>query len=553
MTGNGLNKGFTRTERFLSLFTTLRPGEGAPALLLCVQAFAILYSYYLLKVIRDTLILSYGEAELKAYATAAQAGLLIFIVPLFAHLYFRLSRRRGKHRLMRYILLFFVLNLLAFGMLYQTGVQIAFPFYVWLGIFSVMAPALFWAFAADLFNLKSGQRLFPLVAAAAALGAYSGAASTAWLDTLAGHAGVIYLAAAVLLIPWILSTRVEMAIPPGSRTFLRDVYDTTPPPLLEGFAIVLRSRYLVLIAFFVIVLNLINTNGEYILASLLTDEASRLGITGTRRSDYITGFYARYQAITTLLTFIIQLFIVSRIFDRIGVRGAMLVLPAIMIAGYSLLALLPLLAVARFAMIAENSVSYSLMTTTRHALFLPVNREEKYVGKQTIDTFFFRIGDLLSGAMVFLASAVLGLSVAAFIATNITLAVLLLALAFSIGRHHIGVISKNLGNLPPVLATPVEDLSIESGQVTDFIFDSDTFLDPDEGDALRYTAYLNESERLPHWVEFDELQRQFRFSPLPSDEGSICLRLVARDYEGLSAETRFRVDFGLLNRRGRLS
>lgn len=532
------------------MFTTLRPGEGAPALLLCAQAFAILFSYYLLKVIRDTLILSYGEAELKAYATAAQAGLLIFIVPLFAHLYFRLSQRRGKHRLMRYILLFFILNLLAFGMVYQSGLQIAFPFYVWLGIFSVMAPALFWAFAADLFNLKSGQRLFPLVAAAAALGAYSGAASTAWLDNLAGHAGVIYLAAAVLLIPWVLSTQVEAAIPPGSRTFLRDVYDMTPPPLLEGFMIVFRSRYLILIAAFVIVLNLINTNGEYILATLLTDEASRLGISGTGRSDYITRFYARYQAITTLLTFLIQLFLVSRIFDRIGVRGAMLILPVVMIAGYSLIALLPLLAVARIALITENSVSYSLMSTTRHALFLPVNRGEKYVGKQTIDTFFFRVGDLLSGAMVFLASAILGLSVAAFVATNIVLAAILLILALLIGRQHIGVISQNLGNLPPVLAAPVADLAVESGQVTDFIFDSDTFLDPDEGDALRYTAYLNESERLPQWVEFDGLQRHFRFSPLPSDEGSINLRLVARDYEGLSAETRFRVDFGLINRRG---
>jgi len=30
---------FTRTERFLSLFTTLRPGEGRAAVLLTTQAF----------------------------------------------------------------------------------------------------------------------------------------------------------------------------------------------------------------------------------------------------------------------------------------------------------------------------------------------------------------------------------------------------------------------------------------------------------------------------------------------------------------------------------
>ncbi len=551
-----MTTGFTRTERFLSLFTTLRPGEGASALLLCAQVFCILFSYYLLKVIRDALILASGQAELKAYATAAQAGLLVFIVPIFAHLYFRLRQRQGKHRLMRYVLMFFAVNLLVFGILHQSGFDIAFPFYVWLGIFSVMALALFWAFAADLFNLRSGQRLFPLAAAAGALGAYVGAASTAWLDPVIGHAGVIYLAAAILLIPWSLTARVERAVPKGSRTFMRDVYDTTPAPVLEGFLIVFRSPYLTLIAAFVIVLNLVNTNGEYILASLLTEHAARIYPQGTLDggySEYITRFYATYQAVTTLLGFLIQLFLVSRVFERVGVRGAMLVLPLILFTGYSLLALLPVLAAARFIMIAENSFSYSLMSTTRHALFLPVNRDEKYVGKQTIDTFFFRFGDMLSGALVFFASAILGLGITAFVATNIALAVILLFLAISIGRQHIGVISKNLGNLPPALTEPVADLHIESGQVSEFVFDSDTFLDPDEGDALRYTAYLNENDRLPDWVEFDGLERKFQFSPLPSDEGSIDLRVVASDYEGLSAEVRFKVNFGLVRRQGRLT
>ena len=208
-----MTKDLSPTERFLSLFTTLRAGEGFPALLLATQAFAIMFSLYLLKVIRDTLILSQGDAELKAYATATQAGLLIFIVPLFARLYFHISQRSGKHLLLCTVLYFFLFSLLLFALLVWQGTSIAFVFYVWQGLFAVMSLAVFWAFAADLFNPRSGQRLFPLIAAAGGLGALLGAATAAPVAILAGHAGVLCAAAALLLAPLILSGHMESAIP----------------------------------------------------------------------------------------------------------------------------------------------------------------------------------------------------------------------------------------------------------------------------------------------------------------------------------------------------
>ncbi len=46
-------KSYTATERFLSLFTTMRPQEGRGTVLLCGQAFFIMFAYYLLKVLRS--------------------------------------------------------------------------------------------------------------------------------------------------------------------------------------------------------------------------------------------------------------------------------------------------------------------------------------------------------------------------------------------------------------------------------------------------------------------------------------------------------------------
>jgi AAA family ATP:ADP antiporter len=535
---------FTPTERFLSLFTTLRPGEGSSAVRICIQSFVIMFAYYLLKVIREPLILADGSAELKAYSTALQAVLLMLIVPLFASAYQRVSKLEEKHHLFRNTLLFFIANLVLFGVLQSTGFSIAIAFYVWLGIFSVMVLALFWAFAADLYNLKSGQRIFPLIAAASAFGALLGSGLASDIDLRIGHHGVMGLAAALLLIPWWLSRNTERHIPMGSRSHTLERGDDRTYPLLEGFHIIWRSRYLTLIAGFVIVLNLINTNGEYILASFVTDEAYLQDRYTGSVDEFITLFYSQYLFLTTLISFLIQLFLVSRIYERIGIAGALHLLPILMIANYSVIAVLPVLAVVRLAMVAENSLNYSLQTTTRHALFLPVSREEKYVGKHTIDTFFFRVGDVLSGSFVYLASAVVGVSLVGFVTVNIVLAGILLLLSRAIGRRHTSNAAEKLNNMAPVVGTPPQDVFVPAGELTELAIEPETFVDPDVGDALKYHAFAGYSQRLPGWVKFDGLNRRFEFTPPMSSAGSLRIRIVARDFDGLEADVSFTVNYG---------
>ena len=51
-------------ERFLNLFTVVRAGEARTALLLGANVFLILMAYYILKTVREALILGEGTAEL---------------------------------------------------------------------------------------------------------------------------------------------------------------------------------------------------------------------------------------------------------------------------------------------------------------------------------------------------------------------------------------------------------------------------------------------------------------------------------------------------------
>ena len=310
--------------------------------------------------------------------------------------------------------------------------------------------------------------------------------------------------------------------------------------------VVFRSYYLTMIAAFIIVMNLVNTNGEYILSAFVTQEADALEAAGMlvgTRSDFMTAFYSSYFSWFTLAGFLIQLFLVSRIFDKVGLRGAIMILPMLMMASYSIMFLFPLLFVVRFAMIAENSVSYSLFNTTRQALFLPVRREEKYVGKNCIDTFFFRCGDVLSALGVFVASNLIGIGLLGFVITNAALAAVLLWFGWIIGSRHRDVIKENHSNLPPQVGLPLPDMDIYSGEISQLQMHEDTFFDPDEGDALKYLAFQHPNGNLPPWVRFDSLHRRFEFRPPPDMEGTVEIRVVAKDFDGLEADSSFKVNY----------
>ena len=55
--------------------------------------------------------------------------------------------------------------------------RIGVAFYIWIGVFNMVAVAQFWAFANDLYTNERGKRLFPLVGIGASLGALVGAAT----------------------------------------------------------------------------------------------------------------------------------------------------------------------------------------------------------------------------------------------------------------------------------------------------------------------------------------------------------------------------------------
>ena len=62
--------GLSRFERLLTLFTRVRPGEGRSAFLFFLHGFLLLFSYQVVKALREAFMLTKFPAEVRAYAVA---------------------------------------------------------------------------------------------------------------------------------------------------------------------------------------------------------------------------------------------------------------------------------------------------------------------------------------------------------------------------------------------------------------------------------------------------------------------------------------------------
>src|SRR5262245_13729546 len=254
-------------DRFLNIFADVRAGEGVTVILLMLNLFVILAGYYLLKTIREPLILasSGGGAEVKSYAAAAIAGLLMILVPIYSALASRVSRVR----LINSVTFFFILCLIAFFLLNRAGVAVGVPFFIWVGIFNLMVIAQLWAFANDVYTTEEGKRLFAIVGFGASLGAIAGAFATGQLVKEYGPYPFMLGAALLLAVSMFLTNVVNSrekrgrggALTPGDRAEAAGAAAATTSPEARGkgrsaFALVFSDRYLLLIAGLMLLSNL---------------------------------------------------------------------------------------------------------------------------------------------------------------------------------------------------------------------------------------------------------------------------------------------------------
>ena len=381
----------------------VRVGETVPMLLATGYGFCILFSYYLLRPVRDE-IGAADRGNLQLLWTAVFLVMLL-AVPLYSAAVARLPRRRFIPLANR----FFALNLIAFYAALVLLPEAARPwidrvFYVWLSVFVLFVVAVFWSLVVDLFRDEQGQRLFGFIAVGASLGGVAGSASTAALAT---HLPVFLLL--LLAVPpleaagWLaraLDHRADLA----PQTLNPEAGPPIGGTAFSGIGPVFRDRTLRNIALWILLMTFASTIlyfvQSHLIGETIADRAARRAL------------LARIDLAVNVFTIATQALFTAHILRRLGLGLTLAVLPAI--AGLGFLALgstagaVALNALLLVRVLYDTS-RHALAKPAREVLFTHVGREDRYKAKAFIDAAVYRGGDLLSG-WLYAGLAAIGLS-----------------------------------------------------------------------------------------------------------------------------------------------
>jgi len=447
-------KQYSLFERVLRLFADVQPREGITCLILLTNIFLILVAFYLIKPVREgwlaiTDIGGFTKLEIKAYSAFAQSIILFGILPIYARLAAKWTRRDLILRVggsFGVILIAFWLtqpglvlgNVAAFGIF----------FYLFVGIFSVTLVAQFWAFSTDVYGPERGARLFPVVAIGAALGSTVGAwigEKLVKLPTVEAFDLILFalVPLGLALLTATLTDRRGTFGDPSTWTSVR--WDEAASPDDQGpFKLILKHRYLMATATMIMVFTWVVTSGDNILFSIvqasfaadyahLADDPTAFALA---IKEATTAFYGDLYFWINLFTLLLQSFVVSRILSFGGMKALLYATPFISLAAYASMVFVPILGLIKILKVAENSSNYSIHNTARQMLWLPTTKQMLYQAKPTIDTLFVRLGDGLAALTILIGTRVFSLGNTGFIIINILLVFVWIAISRYLQREH---------------------------------------------------------------------------------------------------------------------
>ncbi len=423
---------------FLQRFANLRREEIGPVLVAGLFFFCVLTALMVVRPAREALGMQRGIEAIR-WLFIGTVLVTLAVNPLFGLLVSRFRRLA----FIAATYLFFAFGLLAFHALLvlapaSIGERTGQVFYVWFSVFNLFATMLFWALMADRFSFEQSKRLFGATAVGGTLGAIFGPWLASVLARPFGTPSLLVVSAGFLVLAlgaaWWL-TRLGTGRPEAAGA-----QDVAGAPVAandfaehariggnawEGLRAVFRSPYLLGISAYVLILAVMATFLYFTRLQMVAALGSGL--------DMRTAAFARIDMTTQVATLLLQAVVTGHLMKRLGTAVTLALLPLTAALGFLGLAIVGSLAALIAFEATFRAVQRGVMRPARETLFTTVSREERYKAKAFIDTFVYRVGDVV-GAQTEGLLGRLGMGLAALAAFAVPLAVAWMALGLWLGH-----------------------------------------------------------------------------------------------------------------------
>ena len=287
------------------------------------------------------------------------------------------------------------LLLLLFWYLFQDGqMWVSVAFYFVSLILGILLLSQFWTLANVLFDPRQAKRLFGFIGGGASLGGILGSVIAEKGATRLGTANLVLFSAAFMVLCMVAVILVLRREPISEELHGAVAEAEKGVSGKEALGLLQQSEHLRVIA---LVISCAAVGAAIIDQQLNMATAAFKGPQGT---DAITAFLARVQLWTSLIGFLVQVLLTSRIHRYLGIGFALLLLPISLGSTAVLMLLNAALWAPGMARAIDQSLRYSVVQTTREILYVPLSSDIKLTAKAFVDVTVDRFARGLAAVVV---------------------------------------------------------------------------------------------------------------------------------------------------------
>jgi AAA family ATP:ADP antiporter len=210
--------------------------------------------------------------------------------------------------------------------------------------------------------------------------------------------------------------------PDAQRTSLDRKLGGNP---FDGFVLLARSPYLLMIALFLLLMTSISTVIYFQLADAISHDF-------VSKADRTQAFAVIDLAVNSAAV-LIQLFGTGRFIARFGVTTGLLLNPVIMVFAFLAVVFSPVLMVLGGIQVIRRVAEYAVAKPSREMLFSVVDQNAKYKAKNVIDTVVYRFGDVTAA---WVSAAVLPFGIGGLAIAGVIISAAWFPIAWMLGKRY---------------------------------------------------------------------------------------------------------------------
>ncbi len=399
--------------RLIRRATKIESHELAPTVLSFVFVFVLMTAYFILRPVRDALSSDWSDEQLSWLWTST-----FFISIIAVSIYGAVISHIRFKIIVPSVYAFFATTFVAFyvlGMTLGDNDLVNRAFYVWLSVFSLYHLSVFWTFMSGLYDKEQAKRLFSVIAMGASAGAIVGPSIPTFFADNIGTLNLLLIAAVLLMVPIPIIGKLErfrfshLGNENVQADLSREQQLGSNP--FAGFVKFVSNPYLLAIGVFILLYVFMNTFIYFELRKML----------GDLDREVRTQVWGGIDLAVNSLALITALFATGRLATRAGMSTTLALIPLLMVGGWLVVALSPVLAVLVGLQVVRRAGNYAITRPCREMLFTAVDTETRFKAKPVIDIVVYRGGDVATAWLYTALSTTLGIGLAgiAFIAAAV--------------------------------------------------------------------------------------------------------------------------------------